>query len=131
MKYFCPSCFGMIDEHELTCPFCHTDINLWEREHGYLQKLVNALRHPVHDVRMAAVTVLAEFRDPTTAGALVDCAFKHPGDVELLKSMMAALNLIPECNEMETAFHRLTYHPSHLVKKSIKHSHNPASKSLK
>jgi len=68
---------------------------------------------------MRAVAALTELRNSASANALVDCAFKYPTDVELLKSIIAALKLLPKCDEKKTALGRLAFHSSYLIKRDL------------
>ncbi len=81
MAFFCPVCFGQSESSSGQCLQCGTDLVLWTQTHSYTERLMQALQHPIAEVRMGAIIALGMRCDIKAAGALVDCAIAHPADI--------------------------------------------------
>jgi len=76
----CPRCYDLIDAAAAVCPRCGADLEaLSTRDYG--NKLLDALHHPLSEVRMRAVIALGWRGDPAAAAGLEQLALRHPVDV--------------------------------------------------
>ena len=48
---FCPNCYACIPIDAAICPHCHTSLSDWQ-EKTYADCLIDALQHPLSEVRM-------------------------------------------------------------------------------
>jgi HEAT repeat protein len=79
-RIFCPNCFVMMPAAAGVCPTCGADITAFDAL-SYPEKLVQALHHPLAEVRMRAIIALGLRGDDDAAVALAQCALRHPTDV--------------------------------------------------
>jgi Uncharacterised protein family UPF0547 len=54
---FCPKCYRQIPVDAEVCPYCGTSVHEWAKK-IYSQRLIDALGHPLDDVRMRAIIAL-------------------------------------------------------------------------
>ena len=54
---FCPNCYARIPIDAAICPHCHTSLRDWQ-EKTYADCLIDALQHPLSEVRMRAIIAL-------------------------------------------------------------------------
>lgn len=117
MMYFYPYCFARVLEDDRICPYCCQDIQEWEQKKTYATRLVQALRHPIDEVRMGAIISLGNQADPHTATALVECAYRFPTMVPQNLQILASLLQFPSSPERDIAFNLLSKHPSRMIAK--------------
>ena len=91
MAFFCPVCFGQSEGGGRQCLQCGTNLLRWSETHSYTERLVQALQHPIAEVRMGAVIAIGLRRDTQAARALADCALAHAADIpegfEIVRSL--------------------------------------------
>lgn len=90
---FCPKCYRQIPAHAGLCPHCHASLCEWEKK-TYSQRLIDALGHPLADVRMRAIIALGLRGDKAAEARLVDCALQHPIDIVEGLEIVNSLRLI-------------------------------------
>lgn len=117
MIYFCPYCFAKVLDDDQICAYCRQDIQEWEQKKTYAARLVQALRHPIDEVRMRAIISLGNQADPHTASALVECAYRFPTMVPQNLQILASLLQFPSSRERDIAFNLLSNHPSGMIAK--------------
>ncbi len=120
MTYFCPYCFKKINKQQNICPYCGTNIVIWERDTDYKQKLIHALMHPISEYRMGAIISLGNLATDDIAIPLVQCALRYPTDVVQAIEILNALAKIPKSEQKAVALQMLKKHPSALIKRYIK-----------
>jgi HEAT repeat protein len=117
MTFFCPACFHEIPEGTGGCPHCGASIGDWDRRYSYGERLIQALDHPLAEVRMAAIIALGKRRDAAAAEPLARCAQRHPADVvEGLEIVRSVANLTPG-RERSRALRRLRRYPARAVRR--------------
>ena len=114
LTYFCPRCFAVIGADEQRCPQCGADL-AEEQARPYGERLVQALGHPLAEVRMAAITALGLRVEPAAAAALAACALAAPVDLVQGLAVIESLRRLPAGDERRAALTRLTKHPAHAV----------------
>lgn len=114
LTYFCPCCFAVINAGEQRCPLCGTDF-VEEQARPYRERLIQALGHPLAEVRMVAITALGLRAEPVAAAALAACAMAAPVDVIQGLAVIESLRRMPAGNERKAALTRLVKHPAHAV----------------
>ena len=117
--YFCPACFREIGNGSKICPYCGTDIVHWENETTYVDKLIFGLRHPVSEVRMAAILALGLGGWEEGAIPLAKCALRWPMDRVLADVVLESLEKIDPTPQRVSALHLLLSHPSRAIRKRI------------
>jgi hypothetical protein len=81
--------------------------------------LIEALKHPLSDIRMRAIIVLGKRRECTAEQALVDCAMAYPSDVVQGLEIANSLRLIREGETTSWALEKLAKdHPAHAVREA-------------
>lgn len=73
---FCPCCYAQIPASQTVCEACHADLRSWNAQ-SYAERLIQALGHPLADVRMRAIIALGWRREKSAERALVECALRH------------------------------------------------------
>lgn len=92
MQQFCPHCFHLLADKDQTCTACGTEINQWDSTaQNFDTRLIQALRHPVGDVRLRAIYALGKRDVHSAATALVKCALSAPSDVPQGLEVVTAL----------------------------------------
>ncbi len=115
---YCPVCAASIGRNARNCPRCKADIDAWDRK-NFVEKLTEALRHPLSEVRMRAIIVLGNRRERSAEQPLVDCARAHPKDVVQGLEIVNSLTLIREAAPPSRALERLAKdHPARAVRKA-------------
>ena len=115
---YCPVCAAPIGHDARNCPRCKADIDEWDSK-NFVEKLIEALRHPLSEVRMRAIIVLGNRQERTAEQPLVDCAFAHPQDVVQGLEIVNSLRLIRKADLPSTALERLAKdHPARAVRKA-------------
>ncbi|MCX8034203.1 MAG: HEAT repeat domain-containing protein [Thermodesulfovibrio sp.] len=57
IHFFCPSCWRVISENIIICPYCHYDLRKFNTL-GYDDKLILSLRHPVKEIRRLIIFII-------------------------------------------------------------------------
>ncbi len=117
-EVFCMHCFALLPAATVACPVCHRAAD--ETDAGdYREKLVNALHHPLADVRMRAIIAIGLRHDKPAADALVACALRNPADVVEGLQIIDTLKIIDDGKPRMTALHYLfARHPAGAVKQA-------------
>jgi HEAT repeat protein len=117
MAFFCPVCFGLSESGGGQCLLCGTDLQLWSQTHSYAERLMQAILHPVAEVRMAAIIALGLRGETQAACALADCAMAHSVDVPEGLEIVNALTRLAAGREGLAGLQRLaTQHPASAVR---------------
>lgn len=82
MVFFCPTCWKEIDKTDRSCPFCGADITEHEKR-DFVEKLINALRHPERETVQRAVWILGKLKFLKAIGPLENLF--HQSDDPFLK----------------------------------------------
>lgn len=106
---FCPKCYAQISLDAEICPHCHTSLRAWQ-ERAYAGRLIEALRHPLSEVRMRAIIALGWRGERAAEGPLVDCALRHPIDVIEGLEIVNSLRLIRDSGSDDTWLRYLELH---------------------
>jgi HEAT repeat protein len=106
---FCPNCYARIPVDAAICPHCRATLNDWQ-EKAYPDRLIDALGHPLSEVRMRAIIALGWRKERTAEKPLVDCALRHPIDVIEGLEIVNSLNLIRDSGSDDTALRFLSLH---------------------
>ncbi|WP_414040801.1 HEAT repeat domain-containing protein [Acidithiobacillus sp. M4-SHS-6] len=116
--HYCPLCYAEIPIGSVICPVCGRDIEAWERETPYYDRLIWALRNPHSEVRMGAILSLAHQGRADAAGPLADCAARYPVDVVQAMAVLDAIARLPAGKDKRGALEKLSHHPAHAVRVS-------------
>jgi hypothetical protein len=117
-RTYCPVCAAPLDAGSAGCPRCKADIDEWDKK-NFTDKLINALKHPLSDVRMRAIIVLGKRRERIAEQALVDCAMAYPTDVVQGLEIVNSLLMIRENETSSWALEKLAKdHPAHAVREA-------------
>jgi hypothetical protein len=115
---YCPVCGASIQPDATNCPRCNADIDEWNRK-GFVEKLIEALKHPLSDIRMRAIIVLGKRRERSAEQALVDCAMAYPSDVVQGLEVVNSLRLIREGESTSWALEKLAKdHLAHAIREA-------------
>lgn len=113
---YCPKCYRQIPAHAEVCPHCRASCRDWE-EKTYSQRLIDALGHPLADVRMRAIIALGLRGDKAAEAPLVACALRHPIDVVEGLEIVNSLRLIRDKGSDDGALRTLSAsHPARAVR---------------
>jgi hypothetical protein len=113
---FCPKCYRQISVHAEICPYCHALVGEWEKK-SYTQRLIDALGHPLADVRIRAIIALGLRGERVAEKPLVECALRHPIDVIEGLEIVNSLRLIRQKYQDDTALRNLcAHHPARAVR---------------
>ena len=117
-EIFCMHCFALLPAGTKVCPVCGRKTD--DADDGdYQERLVNALHHPLADVRMRAIIVIGLRHDKVAADALVACALRNPADVVEGMQIVEALKIIDDGKPRMSAFHYLhARHPAGAIKQA-------------
>jgi len=117
-RTYCPVCAAPIGPDAKNCPRCKADIDEWDRK-NFVEKLIDALTHPLSEVRMRAIIVLGNRREKRAEQPLADCAFAHPKDVVQGLEIVSSLQRIRKGDPPSLALERLAkHHPARAVRKA-------------
>jgi len=116
--HYCPICFAEIPIGVENCPACGRNIEAWERQTPYYDRLIWALKNPHSEVRMGAILSLANQQHPEAAGPLAECALDYPVDVVQGMAILNAIDHLPAGPEKNRALEKLSKHPAHAVRVS-------------
>jgi hypothetical protein len=117
MTFFCPACFHEVPERDRTCPYCGASIHDWSLRHSYGERLVQALDHPLAEVRMAAIIALGKRRDAAAARPLARCARRCATDVVQGLEIVRSVASLSPGSERSSALRRLQRHPARAVRR--------------
>ncbi len=93
-KVYCSRCFARISDGAAVCPVCGAEQqDLGVRD--YRDKLLDALGHPLDDVRMRAIVALGMRHESGVAARLAECVLQHPLDVNAGLEVVRILNIRP------------------------------------
>jgi len=110
----CQRCYDLIDAAAAVCPRCGVDLAaLWSRDFG--NKLLDALQHPLSEVRMRAVIALGWRGEPATAAALERLAWRHPADVIEGLAVVDSLAQLDSAGQASLAVLAAS-HPAHAIR---------------
>ena len=113
---FCQNCYARIPIDAAICPHCHTSLRDWQ-EKTYADCLIDALQHPLSEVRMRAIIALGWRGECVAEKPLVDCALRHPIDVIEGLEIVNSLCLIRDSGSDDTALRHLSlYHAARAVR---------------
>jgi HEAT repeat protein len=87
--FYCPRCWAEIPPDTAVCPYCRASIED-STEEAFLDKLIDALRHPVPSQAALAAQILGQRRDPRGVAPLLD-AFDRTRDPEIQEAVIRAL----------------------------------------
>lgn len=116
--FFCPNCYSEVPRSAISCPHCAYDMAAWAADTSYIEKLLNALRHPVSMARMGSIITLGNLALRDAAGPLAQCLFDHPEDTWQAMEIFRSLERIPAGPEKTAALERLTTHPNRIVRET-------------
>jgi HEAT repeat protein len=71
ITFFCPSCWGQVNEADKVCPHCGADIPGVQDQRDYVAKLIAALSHPEPTTPVRAAWILGQLRAKAAAGPLL------------------------------------------------------------
>lgn len=111
---YCPVCGTSIQADATNCPRCNADIDEWNKK-GFVEKLIETLKHPLSDIRMRAIIVLGKRRERAAEQALVDCAMAYPSDVVQGLEIVNSLRLIREGETTSWALEKLAKIIPHML----------------
>ena len=118
--HYCPLCYAEIPIGSVRCPACGRDIEAWERNTPYFDRLVWALRNPHPEVRMGAILSLQNQHNPAAALPLAECALQSAVDVVQGLAVVEALAHLPDDSDRQQALKRLRDHPTHAVREAAR-----------
>lgn len=87
---YCMNCFSLIPAAAANCPVCGESVAGWSA-HDFGEKLLHALDHPAHEVRMRVISILVQRHEEGTALRLTECALRHPMSYEEALQIINAL----------------------------------------
>jgi HEAT repeat protein len=113
---FCPKCYRQIPVDAEVCPYCRTSLYEWAKK-TYSQRLIDALGHPLDDVRMRAIIALGLRGEKVAEQPLIDCALRHQIDILEGLEIVNSLRLIRDKGSDDTALRTLSVrHPARAVR---------------
>ncbi len=118
--HYCPLCFAEIPIGSQVCPACHRDIEAWERQTPYFDRLLWALRNPHPEVRMGAILSLQNQGRGEAAIPLAECALQSDVDVVQGLAVLQALRRLPDGADKVEALEMLSKHPAHSIREEAK-----------
>jgi HEAT repeat protein len=71
ITFFCPSCWGDVNEADRVCPHCGVDIRGVLDQRDYVAKLIAALSHPEPTTPVRAAWILGKLRAKSAVGPLL------------------------------------------------------------
>lgn len=125
-EVYCMKCFALIPAGMETCPVCGYPVELASML-DYRQKLLHALDHPLDDVRMRAIIAIGLCRDISMSLPLVECALRHPLNIEEGLAVVEALKHFHDAPEGVQAMESLARdHDAHAVRQAASIAMNPS-----
>jgi len=118
--HYCPLCYAEIPIGSQICPACGRDIEAWERNTPYFDRLVWALRNPHSEVRMGAILSLQNQGRAEAAVPLAECALQSDVDVVQGLAVVEAIARLPNGAEKLQALSLLEKHPAHSVREAAR-----------
>jgi len=113
VQFFCPSCWEEVAEASSKCPYCGVEIeSFWDRR-DFVEKLIQALRHPESQTPVRAAWLLGQLGDPRAVGPLVDTV-RRTTDVFLGRAVVEALGRI-DSDEARVFLLTLIDHPVRMI----------------
>lgn len=122
--HYCPLCCAEIPIGSQICPACGQDVEAWERNTPYFDRLVWALRNPHSEVRMGAILSLQNQDRAEAAVPLAECALRSDVDVVQGLAVVEALAHLPDGVEKTKALSLLKKHPAHSVREAAQRTQN-------
>jgi HEAT repeat protein len=95
ITFFCPSCWGEVDEAERVCPHCGVDIPSVLDQRDYVAKLIAALSHPEPTTPVRAAWILGKLRAKSAVGSLL-ALVRGNADLFLKAAAVEALGQISD-----------------------------------
>ncbi len=89
VTFYCPRCWEEIPPGTAVCPYCRASIE-GSTEEAFLDKLIDALRHPVPSKAALAAQILGQLGDPRGVEPLLDI-FDRTRDPEIQEAAIRAL----------------------------------------
>lgn len=115
---YCMNCFALLSPSTAVCPVCGASAEALSAE-DYGKKLLNALHHPLADVRLRAVIALGLRGDSDAAAELVQCALRHPTDLVEGLEIVKSLQRLPSGLFRRAALQTLRdQHPASAIRKA-------------
>lgn len=99
ITFYCPNCWSEIDEKEKSCHVCNYDISKYD-SFDYTDKLINALSHPISDVRIFAARLLGKNKVKKSIPALIEC-LKVSKDMYFQKAIIETLGNLGALETLE------------------------------
>ncbi|MBI5863875.1 MAG: HEAT repeat domain-containing protein [Planctomycetes bacterium] len=90
VRFFCPNCWGEVDEGARSCPHCGVDIEAFWGERDYVEHLILSLRHPEPHTPIRAAWILGHLRDERAVAPLARLLQEAP-DVYIARAAAEAL----------------------------------------
>ncbi|MBE7565980.1 MULTISPECIES: HEAT repeat domain-containing protein [Acidithiobacillus] len=125
--HYCPLCFAEIPIGVENCPACGRNIEAWERQTPYYDRLIWALKNPHSEVRMGAILSLANQNHAEAAGPLAECAMSYPVDVIQGLAVIRAIKNVPDSPEKVSALQGLSHHAAHAVRVAAEEALNTST----
>ncbi|WP_312283316.1 HEAT repeat domain-containing protein [Candidatus Igneacidithiobacillus taiwanensis] len=116
--HYCPLCYAEIPIGAEVCPACGRNIESWERNTPYFDRLLWALRNPHPEVRMGAILSLQHQGRSEAALPLAQCALQSDVDVVQGLAVVDALRQLPDGADKAKALELLREHPAHSVREA-------------
>ncbi len=123
-NHYCPLCFAEIPVGVELCPACGRNIEAWERQTPYYDRLIWALKNPHSEVRMGAILSLANQNHAEAAGPLAECAMSFPIDVIQGLAVIRAIEHLTDGPEKISGLQQLSQHAAHAVRAAAKDALN-------
>jgi len=115
---FCPHCFHRVPDDAEHCPDCGAAFGDEERR-SFATRLIDALYHPLSEVRMRVIIALGWRRQRDAADALVACARRNPLDVTEGLRIVESLRQMFESEAGNPGLERLAArHPSAIIREA-------------
>jgi hypothetical protein len=92
VRWFCPYCWGEVDERDEVCPHCGADLKGFSSL-DYDQKLILALDCPIAQSRMFVIEVLRRRKTQGAVPKLCRMLFEDRDTFELVEIAKALLNI--------------------------------------
>lgn len=117
-QFYCPHCWHELQEDVAVCPACGKEIKESWKAKAFVEKLIEALRHPEPTTPIRAALLLGNIKD-LRAVAPLSLLAKTSEDVFIVQAAVHALGEIktPEA----TAFlHSIRDHPAAMVRAEVR-----------
>lgn len=92
VRWFCPYCWGEVDERDEVCPHCGADLKGFSSL-DYDQKLILALDCPITQSRMFVIELLGRRKTQGAVPKLCRMLFEGRDTFELIEIAKALLNI--------------------------------------